>query len=218
MIPLSRIPVWTYWHRRRFLRRFRKDLETYFGEVSYEAFPFRVVENERAAALRKDLEGELKRCRSVVRAAGHVSPLRLAPGDQEGEVVRVNVITEAFRLHRHNLRKQDLLDVLDAADQAYRAGRRAAWIRTLNPLYWLDMGLSVVEVLPFLTLRLVGVDWRRVARSRGGGVVRVALRAVVLVGLVLAVLQLAGLRQWALESAVRVYHVARGIPGHLLGS
>lgn len=218
MIPLARVPVWTNWRRRRFLRRFREELDAYFAEVRYEAFPFRVVESDRAVELRRELEGDLQRCRRVVQAADTVSPLRLAPGEEAGEVIRVNVIAEAFRLHRHNLRKQDLIDVLDATEAAYRADRMGAWGRTLNPLYWVDMGLGFVEVVPFLPLGLARMNWRRAARSRGGRVVRVILRAGILVVLVLAVVRLAGLQDAALDAFARAYDVARRLPARLLGS
>jgi hypothetical protein len=218
LIPLRRIPVWTNRRRSRFLRRFRDRIDAYFREVRYEAFPFRVVENELAASLRGDLEGELKRCRIIVGAAERVSPLRLAPGDQEGDVVRINMITEAFQLHRYNLRREDLLEVLDAARQAYDDDRGAAWVRTANPLYWLGMALGVVEVLPFLPLGWVRLDWRRAARSRPGRALRFLLRAGALAALVVVVLHVAGLQRAALDAVGRVYREAVRLPSRFLGS
>lgn len=218
LIPLRRVPVWTNWSRSRFLRRFRDRVDAYFRAVRYEAFPFRVIENDLAASLRKELEGDLKRCRIVVGATERVSPLRLAPGDREGEVVRINVITEAFQLHRYSLRREDLLAVLDAARQAYDDDRRGAWVRTANPLYWLDMALGVVEVLPFLPLGWVRLDWRRAARSRPGRAVRLLLRAGALAGLAMVIIRVAGFQRAALDAARRAYDVAAHLPSRFLGS
>jgi hypothetical protein len=218
LIPLRRIPVWTNWRRSRFLRRFRDRMDAYFRAVRYEAFPFRVVENDLAASLRRDLEGDLKRCRILVGATERVSPLRLTPGDQEGEVVRVNLITEAFQLHRCNLRGEDLLGVLDAARQAYDGDRRAAWVRTVNPLYWLDMALGTIEILPFLPLAWARLDWRRAARSRPGRAVRLLIRAGALAALLVVVIRVAGLQRAALGAMWRVYHEAVHLPARLLRS
>jgi len=217
LIPLRRIPVWTNWSRSRFLRRFRDGIDAYFRAVRYEAFPFRVIETDMAASLRRQLEGDLMRCRIAVAATERVSPLRLAPGDKEGQVVRINVITEAFQLHRYNLRREDLLEVLDAARQAYDDDRRAAWVRTANPLYWLGMALDVVEVLPFLPLGWLRLDWRRAARSRPGRAVRLLVRAGALAGLAVVIIRVAGLQRVVLDAAWRVYHGAARIPSRFPG-
>lgn len=218
MIPLRRVPIWTNRRRSRFLRHFRDGIDAYFRDVRYEAFPFRIVESGPTVALRRALESDLERCRLAVSATERVSALRLAPGDREGEVVRVNLITEAFGLHRFDLRQEDLMEVLDAACRAYDDDRTAAWVRTANPLYWLDMALSIAEVLPFLPLAWVHLDWRRAARSPLGRGVRVLLRAAVIAGLVVGILWVTGLEGAALDTAEHLVHQAMGLSAPLRGS
>jgi hypothetical protein len=147
--------------------------------------------------------------------AADVSALRLVPGDAEGEVVRVNVIAEAFRLHRHGIGREELLDVLDRALDVYRRDRASAWVRTLNPLYWVDMGLSLLEVLPFLPLIPLRRDWRRAARSRGGRTLRLLLRVGVLAGLAVGVVRVVGFEQ-ATTAVTRLYAAAVGLAAKVL--
>lgn len=184
MLPENRIPVWTHWRRRHFLNRFRGGLQAYFDAVTYEAFPFRIIETEKAKADRSLLEPDLERCRATLRAAG-IRLARSVPEGHQGGMKRINLVTEAFALDQYSLRRDDLLAVCDAGIRAYDAGRTAAWVRTLNPLYWLDMVLSVVEVLPFLPLRAFGRNPVEVAMSARGRAVRVLLRGAALAGLLI---------------------------------
>lgn len=218
LIPLKRIPIWTNWRRRRYLDQFQSRVEGYFAAVRYEAFPFRVVENEEAASLRRTLEPELSRCRAIVHAAGKVPLVRLAPGEREGQVVRVNLITEAFELYRYNLGREDLLDVLERARAVYGSDGAAAWLRTLNPLYWLEMFLSVMEMVPFLLLRVLRLRWRDAAASLPGRLVRLVVRAATLVVLALCAIRAAGLQQEALDAAGRLYRIVAEIPARFMGS
>jgi hypothetical protein len=158
MLPLSRTPIWTLARRRRFIETFRRDLESYFAAVSYEAFAFRVVEDEAAAALRRGLEERIPTCRRTLAAAESVPMVRHVSGERPGAVIQVNLLEAAFQLDRFDLTRDDLFGLLDAAGVVHARESRAAWIRTVNPFYWLDMTLAVLEVVPFLPLRLVGKD------------------------------------------------------------
>jgi len=200
MLPLDRIPLWSNWERRRLLSRVRSDLDAYFAALTYEAFPFRVVESDEARRIRENSSGSMRRCRRIVRASGQVSLVRLAPGERAGDVERVDLLEVVFELDRHNLRKEDVFQALDAATQAYERGARAAWLRTFNPLYWLSMGLDVVEVAPFFPLRLLGIEPGRVADSAPGTVVRVLLRSVALATVVVVGIVALGLQEPLLQA------------------
>lgn len=192
MLPLGRTPVWSNWSRRRFLSRLRLDLEFYFEALTYEAFPFRAVESDEARRVRSALEGRLRRGRRIVRSSGRVSSVRLAPGKRTGDVRRVDLLSATFELDRYSLRREDVLEVLDAALRAYEGDAAAAWIRTLNPLYWLDMGLDAVERAPFALLRFAGVAPAAIANSVPGRIFRLLLRAAALATLVVAIVVAAG--------------------------
>lgn len=192
MLPAARIPIWTLWRRRRFLEDFVGDARSYFSALTFEAFPYRVVEGDEARRIREELTPRLPRCRRTVSALGTVPLRRLAPGDQEGTVREVNLVTHLFELDRYSISHSEALQTLDAAVSGYRKGTGAAWRRTLNPLYWLDMGLSALEVVPFLPLRLVGVPPGKAARSGPGTLVRTVVRLAGLVLLGWVGLQLLG--------------------------
>jgi hypothetical protein len=202
MLPLHRIPVWTLAERRRFLGSFRQDLERYFAVVTYEAFPFRVVESEEAIQLRRSLEARSPRCSRILAAAELAPLVRQGSGAGLGEVTRVNLVDAAFQLDRFDLTRKDLLRLFDAAEVMHAHEVRSAWLRLANPFYWLDMGLSVVEVLPFLSLRPVGKDPGRAALTPAGAVVRGGVRLLALAALAWALLLALGL--W--EEAVSLSH------------
>lgn len=198
MLPLHRIPVWTVRQRLRFLGLFRRDLERYYAAVTYEAFPFRVVESEEARQIRRSLEARATRCCRILDAAESVPVVRHASGASLGEVTRVNLVEAAFQLDRFDLTREDLLRVFDAAEAAHAREVRAAWLRMANPFYWVDMSLSVVEVAPFLPLRLLGKDPARAALSPGGAVLRGMVRVAALAALAWALLTALG---WSDEAA-----------------
>jgi hypothetical protein len=208
VLPIHRIPIWTNRRRRRFLRRFREDLGSYFAELRHEAFPYRVVETERARSLRKELEPRVDRCRRVVASAGGPSLRRTAPGERMGEMVRVNLIRAVFELDRYNLEADEVLAVLEDAERRYLAARGRTWLRTVNPLYWLDMVLGLAEMVAFFPARLVGARPRELARTPAGTVLRHLARAVTLLLLLWAVVRLLDgedhLLRWGRE-AVRAW-------------
>lgn len=183
MLDIHRIPIWTNQRRLAFLRRWHRDLLEYSGEIRREAFPYRVVESERAQELRHSLEERIPRCRRTVLAAGVRGLRRMAPGERVGEVVEVGLIREVFQLARYNLEIEEVFAVLSEAEDRYIGARARSWIRTLNPLYWLDMLLGVAEMAAFLPVQLAGGNARRLARTGPGTVVRHAVRLGVLVGL-----------------------------------
>ena len=209
MLRHDHVPVWLNGSRLRFLRRFREELARYFDSVTYEAFPFRVVETDDARGLRESLEPRLRRCRRMVGATGRVSLLRLAPGERAGDVERVNLIDAAFHLNRYNLGKGDVLEALDQAVRAYEEDRSASWLRTFNPLFWLDLTLNYVEQVPFLPLRLFGVKPSRAASTSAGHLIRVLVRLVALLGLALLVVRLSG---WHDGAAARLRDLLARLP------
>jgi len=200
MLPLERIPWWSNWRRRRFLSRVRSDLDAYFAAVTYEAFPFRVVETEEGRRIREASTGSMSRCRRIVRASGQVSLVRLAPGESPGEVRRVDLLEVVFDLDRYHLRREDVFQALDVATRAYERGAPAAWLRTFNPLYWLSMGLDAIELVPFFPLRLLGLEPRRVADSTIGTVFRVLLRSAALATVVVVGIVALGLQEPLLQA------------------
>lgn len=192
MLPLHRIPWWSNWSRRRFLIRVRSTLESYFSAVTYEAFPFRVVESDEARRIREGLEASLSHCRGIVHASGAVPLVRYAPGERAGDFEPVDLLSVVFELGHYSLRKEDVFEALDAAIRAYEDGRAAAMVRTVNPLYWLGMGLFLVEMLPFLLMRPFGVSPGRVASSTPGRIVRLLVRGAALAALVVLVVMALG--------------------------
>lgn len=199
MLPLQRIPVWTLAQRRRFLAAYRRDLERYFSAVTYEAFPFRVVEGAEATEVRRSLEARSARCRRILDAAGTLPVARHGSGSGLGEITRVNLVDAAFQLDCFDLTREDLLRLLDDAEAAHAREARPAWLRMANPLYWLDMALSVVEVAPFLPLRLVGKDPARAALGRGGTALRGVVRLLTLAAVAWALLASLGFQDEALS-------------------
>lgn len=216
MLPLSRVPVWTLAQRRRFLRGFRAELEAYFSQVTYEAFPFRVVEGPEAVNHRRALEAAVPRCRKIVSAADEVPALRTGSGSTPGEVVQVHLVDALFALDRYDLTREDLFRFLDAVERAHRAQAGAAWRRTLNPLYWLDLALEVLEVVPFLPLRILGRDPARAARSTTGTWLRLLVRGGVLAALLVAGVVAAGKQGEVLALAERLFSVISDTPVRFL--
>jgi len=180
--------------------------------VTYEAFPFRVVEGPDALGFRRALEERCPRCREIVSAAPSVPALRGASGSAPGEVTQVHLVDALFALDRYDLTREELLRFFDAVEKAHAVEVGSAWRRTLNPLYWLDMGLAVLEVVPFLPLRLLGRDPARAARSTTGTWLRLLIRGGAVAALVVAGVVASGKEAEALSFAERVFSVISETP------
>ncbi|MDP2959257.1 MAG: hypothetical protein Q8N53_22740 [Longimicrobiales bacterium] len=70
MLPLRRTPIWTLARRRRFLDTFRRDLESYFAAVSYEAFPFGLLGTAEVVHARESRAAWLRTSRAARTRAG----------------------------------------------------------------------------------------------------------------------------------------------------
>ena len=88
----------------------------------------------------------------------HVDPL----GEPSGEI---DLLENLFRLHQHRVSPQILLDYVDRAIGVYKDDRSRAWMRTINPFYWLNLLLECTARLPFFVLGSMGLDRARMEAS-----------------------------------------------------
>ena len=175
--------------RTRTLVKFKKLLETYFANIDQGAFGLDAKENLIAKRTRSQLNLRLETAREALQSV-EVHPTAFSgrrAAAYDASTGEIDLLENMFSLHQHKVDPQTLVDHLERAVGTYTADRFKSWMRTLNPLYWLNVLLDYAARLPFLILGVLGLNQEKLEGHPLGklfkGTVRVALFLGLLAGL-----------------------------------
>ena len=184
MVHCKQMTIFQNLDRSRTLVKFKKLTETYFANVDQGAFGLEVKESIIAKRTRSQLNlglEKVKRAFWCVDIHPRVAHARRHPlGEPSGEI---DLLENLFRLHQHRVSSQILLDYVDRAIGVYKDDRSRAWMRTINPFYWLNLLLECTARLPFFVLGSMGLDRARMEASSLGRFFKGSLRVAALLAL-----------------------------------
>jgi hypothetical protein len=147
MKPYDRVTIIRNRARARDLRMFRARIRVYFEQFEYD--PEEVpVDWDVVRAARAEINRLLPRVIQIVEAA--------ELGASTGVSVR-NPLHSIFSARYTEGHYQEILDLLDMAVGVYDANQPAAWMRTLNPLYYVMTALGFLAGLPRRALVAIGL-------------------------------------------------------------
>ena len=189
MAHYKRMTIFQNLDRTRTLVRFRKLTELYFQNVDHGAYGLEVVENVLAKRTRSQLNlmlEKVKRALSSVEISSSVAPTRRLPvGERQGDM---DLVENIFSLHQQKVDPQILADCIERAIGLYRNDRFKAWMRTLNPLYWLNILLDYAARLPLYILGSLGLDRDKLEGTAFGKFLKGCFRMAGFVALLVVVL------------------------------
>ena len=152
------IPIWENAQRINALVQFRNDVVIYFNNS----------ENQGAEATRRRINFSVDQAHGYIRAA-NVNPALIYTSSLTSNPGHFDLITNLFALGPpFDIPPQRAIDIIDRAIGVYQLDRRAAWYRTVNPLWWLWRGFLWSVRIPFFFLGSVGFDVAS-AEKRGWG-------------------------------------------------
>ena len=112
----------------------------------------------------------------------HWTPPRLVGGP----AADVDLFGDLFHLP-WGITSTHVIDFLDRAIGVYEEDERAALIRTYNPFWWLQRGLSWLGRIPFRVLRAVGINTTRLEGTGVGAAIGLVTTLVTLAAALLTI-------------------------------
>lgn len=165
-----RIPVWETNRRIRVLKEYIR-LVAEYATLSSKSEDFETREQadttrQQLSARRMDLDIQLQNAEHVVQGSG-ISPLVTwsPPPMVGGYPHQVDLMADMFQLEQHGIDFSALSDVLLRAMGVYQQDKTAAWLRTLNPFYWISVPIEWASYLPFRIIGFLGQDADRASQS-----------------------------------------------------
>lgn len=183
------IPIWENSQRTKDLCKFRDDVVLFFRNSEYLGVGIGRVENDQAREVRQRLNLTRVEVHRFIEAAG-IAPIVTwtPPPNIGGYVKEIDVVLNLFELRQFQIPTTGLIDFIEMAIGVYLSDRKAAWRRTVNPLWWLWRGFLWSFQIPFFFLGSVGFNVTR-AEERGWGK---WVRLLTVVAEVLTILYLMG--------------------------
>ena len=172
------IPLWENTWRLRVLGEFRNDVVSYFDNSKYEWMYERRIEEADAEQARQRINSTLDQAQRIIAAAGISELITWTPPPAVGgNVQQIHVFLNLFELHRFHIEPQYAVDLIERALGVYQSDSRAAFLRTINPFWWLFRGFLWFARFPFVALGAVGFDAGRAEGSVVGKIIKVLLLA-----------------------------------------
>lgn len=197
MYNYKKIPIWENTRRLDLLIRLRALVITYFRHAEKKWLETELIEDKTAGVTRVKINRILDEAHKIIEMAGlnPSVPRSLAP-DVGGYVTCIDYVQDIFTLHRFHITPKNTLDFIDRAIGIYKNDRWRALIRTINPLFWLALGLDCLARLPFMLLGRLGFNQERAEESIPGKIVKGSLYVTIACALVLTALQSLGYVDW----------------------
>ena len=186
----TRILIWENKRRLNKLREFRSLTIRYFNNSRVGLGGGR-VEESAAKEARREINRLRDEIHSIILNSG-IDPVfswtpPSAVGDDETEI---DLIEDIFDLDQFDIGPNNVLGLIDRAIGEYDSNRRSAFVRTLNPLFYLGRVLDTISDLPFIILGILGFNRQKIKASVVGRLVKGLLYLIIIVAAVLTILHL----------------------------
>ena len=152
----NKIPIWENKQRIEYL--------TFWRDLWLEGM-FALNETPESPITRKPLNQaeritELNRripaVREMVRLANIQTLRNWRTFRKDDPPIRLDILEEFWNVHQLRLSPRAPSDVVDEAIGRYQADQRGSWIRTFNPLYWIE---RLIESLIDKAFNVVALFW-----------------------------------------------------------
>ena len=186
----TKILIWENKKRLKKLREFRSLMIRYFNNSRIGLGGGRV---EESAA--KEARREINRLRDEIHSIILNSGINLLfswtrPSAVGGNEREIDLIEEIFNLDQFDIGPNNVLGLIDRAIGEYDSNRRSAFVRTLNPFFYLGRVLDTISDLPFIILGILGFNREKIKGSVVGRLVKGILYLIIIVAVILTILHL----------------------------
>ena len=191
----TRILIWENRRRLHQLKEFRSLMIRYFNN-SRIGFGGGRVEESAAKEARHDLNRLRDEIHSIIlNSEMDPSFSWTRPTAAGGDDTEIDLIENLFNLDQFDIGPNNVLGIVDKAIERYGANRKSAFIRTLNPFFYLGRALDTISALPFIVIGLFGFNRQKIQTSGIGRAIKGTLYLITVIAAILAILHLLGFLQ-----------------------
>ena len=189
----TRILIWENRRRLDRLREFRSLIIRYFNN-SQIGFGGGRVEESAAKEARREINRLRDEIHSLILNSG-IDPVFswTPPAAVGGDETEIDLIEEIFDLDQFDIGANNVLGLIDSAIREYDSNRKSAFVRTLNPFFYLGRVLDAITDLPFIIIGILGFNREKIKASTIGRLVKGILYLIIIVAAVLTILHLLNL-------------------------
>lgn len=175
------------------LLEFRGLLEDYFNNVQAGMTLRDLDENDTAVHARSKINYILEKAHKAIKTSGVSTVVCYSPPPAVGGLAGdIDIIYNLFSLRSYEMQPRDIVDFVDRALGIYENDKINAFIRTINPFFWLNRLFSYISRIPFLVLGGVGFKQEKLENSFLGRVVKRVLYLIEVAASFLVILQVFG--------------------------
>jgi hypothetical protein len=151
------------------------------------------VEESAAKEARRDLNRLRDQIHSII-LSSEMDPSFswTRPAAAGGDDMEIDLIEDLFNLDQFGIGPNNVLGIIDKTIEQYDANRKSAFIRTLNPFFYIGVALNTISDLPFIVIGLFGFNRQKIQTAGTGRAIKGTLYLITVIAAVLAILDLLG--------------------------
>jgi hypothetical protein len=190
----TRILPWENNKRIEKLAEFRGLVIEYFNNSRVEWMADERIEKPQAEQARIKINRMMDKIHETIMYAGINPSVRYTPPPAVGGYIQnVDLVQNIFNMHRFHIAPNNLLDFIDRAIGIYENNARAAFLRAINPLFYIGFVFDVVAHVPFVLMGRAGFNRKKAEESFAGRLIKGAIYIITALASLLTVLQLLGI-------------------------
>jgi len=189
----TNIPIWETKKRIRRLKEFLGMIITYFGNIERSFMVDNAIENDIAKTNRSKINIKIDQVRKIIIQSNVSYIVRYIPAPAVGGAIsNIDIFHNLHQLNRFQIPDSQVTDTIERAIGVYESDLTAAWLRTINPFYWLNRLLNIVASVPFRILASAGFNQKAAEESVVGKIFKSVVYILGVLASVLTVIQLLG--------------------------
>ena len=188
----TRILIWENRRRLKQLKEFRSLMIRYFNN-SRIGFGGGRVEESAAKEARRDLNRLREEIHSIIlNSEMDPSFSWTRPAAAGGNDTEIDLIENLFNLDQFDIGPSNVLGIIDKTIGQHDSNRKSAFIRTLNPFFYIGVALDTISDLPFIFVGLFGFNRKKIRTSAIGRPIKAILYLTTIIAALLAILHFSG--------------------------
>ena len=114
------------------------------------------------------------------------------PAAAGGNDTEIDLIENLFNLDQFDIGPSNVLGIIDKTIGQHDSNRKSAFIRTLNPFFYIGVALDTISDLPFIFVGLFGFNRKKIRTSAIGRPIKAILYLTTIIAALLAILHFSG--------------------------
>lgn len=170
---------------------FRELVIEYFNNSHAEWMDNERIEQPRAEEARVEINRMSDTIHATILYAGINPSIRYTPPPAVGGYIQnIDLVQNIFSLQRFQVGPKYLLDFIDRAIGIYENNARPAFLRSMNPFFYLGLVFDLVAGVPFALIGRAGFNRKKAEASLAGRMIKGTIYIITALASLLTVLQL----------------------------